>query len=57
MELNEQIEAAEVLLKFTQDYISIKKLLKVVKTGCAKSDLSKTSEILAREIKHYVEGL
>lgn len=57
MELNEQIEAAEILLKFTQDYLAIKKLLKTIKTGCAKSDLTQTSEVLSREIKKYVEVL
>ena len=55
MELNEQIEEAEILLKFTQDYLSIKKLLKTVKTGCAKADLSKTADTLAKQIKNYVE--
>ena len=41
METSEQIKIAEQLLKFTQDYISVKKLLKTVKTNEAKSDLEK----------------
>lgn len=57
METSEQIKIAEQLLKFTQDYISVKKLLKTVKTNEAKSDLEKLSKALETDIKNSAEEL
>ena len=45
MDINEQIKAAESLLKLAQDYIGIKKLLKSVKTA----------QVLSKSIKEYME--
>ena len=55
MDINEQIKAAENLLKYTQAYLAIKKLLKTVKTGCAEVELKSTVDLLSKEIKKYVE--
>lgn len=57
METSQQIKIAEQLLKFTQDYISVKKLLKTVKTNEAKSDLEKLSKALETDIKNSAEEL
>lgn len=55
MDINEQIKMAEKLLKFTQDYLAVKKLLKTVKTGCAESQLKDLADSLSAEIKECVE--
>lgn len=55
MDINEQIKAAEDLIRFTQDYLAIKKLLKTIKTGCAEVQLKETVDLLSAEIKKYME--
>ena len=57
MDINEQIKTAEKMLKFTQDYLSVKKLLKTIKTGLAKTQLEDTAESLSEQIKQCVEGI
>ncbi len=55
MDINEQIKAAESLLKLAQDYIGIKKLLKSVKTGQAQTHLEHAAQVLSKSIKEYME--
>ena len=55
MDINEQIKAAESLLKVAQDYIGIKKLLKSVKTGQAQTHLEHAAQVLSKSIKEYME--
>lgn len=57
MDNKEQIKVAENLLRFTQDYIAVKKLLKTVKTGKAEVQLKETAESLSEEIKKCAEVL
>ena len=52
MEINEQIKVAEELLKYTQDYISVKKLLKTVKTNSAQKELLNLSNELSSSIRN-----
>lgn len=55
MDINEQIKAAENLLKYTQDYLAVKKLIKTLKTSFTQVNLEKLSDCLAVEIKKYME--
>ena len=57
MDINEQIKSAENLLKFTQDYLGVKKLNKTMKTGEAKKNLEKVASELANSIKKETEVL
>lgn len=51
MDINEQIKAAEAMVKYTQDYIGVKKLLKTIKTDDAKKELQATATSLASNIE------
>ena len=57
MEINEQIKNAESLLKYTQDYLAVKKLLKTIKTNFADVNLQKLADCLSVEIKKHMEVL
>lgn len=55
--INEQIKAAEELMRYTQDYLAIKKLLKTIKTGCAATELKTATELLNDNMKKCMEVL
>ena len=55
MELNEKIKTTENMIKFSQDYLGVIKLLKVTKTGLATSNLKEVAEQLEQKIKECVE--
>lgn len=55
MDITEQIKNTEEMLRFTQDYLGVIKLLKTVKTGIADLNLKDTAKALKEKIKEYVE--